>query len=463
MVGRMLESISTRMVPPLISRLNERAEQSWSTEFSSRLNLFTGDNGLGKTVLLELVWYCLTFTWADMPIMPYKTPKSQSKDVGATESEDSLFVKPEIGAKVRFDGASIDHESSFDFSKDEWIFIPPAQKRHGIVLYAKANGTYAIWDSNRTPQLDGKYEQAPFYGALRKDKLPEFFRFTSDEILNGIRVDGSVWCRGLLNDWILWQNVAEWKPVFEIFEELLSVLSSEGEPIGLGTAKRLSAFNGEIYPILRLPQGPTPVHFASSGMRRIIDIAYLLAWALTEVGTYSSYSERRVASSVTLIVDELELHLHPQWQRTILPSLLDAATKLGERIAGAISPPEVQIFATSHSPVILASIEGRFDEHKDSIQVLEYSESAKSISLTPFHMSRYGDAGKWLTSPAFGMTSSRSKEAEGAIFAAKLFLKTGEGSRRVIEEELSKTIPDSDVFWVLWNLREAMNGGQVND
>ena len=34
-------------------------------EFGPRLNLITGDNGLGKTFLLDACWYALTRTWAD--------------------------------------------------------------------------------------------------------------------------------------------------------------------------------------------------------------------------------------------------------------------------------------------------------------------------------------------------------------------------------------------------------------
>jgi predicted ATPase len=32
--------------------------------FGERLNLITGDNGLGKTFLLDACWYALTRTWA---------------------------------------------------------------------------------------------------------------------------------------------------------------------------------------------------------------------------------------------------------------------------------------------------------------------------------------------------------------------------------------------------------------
>jgi recombinational DNA repair ATPase RecF len=42
----------------------------FNLELADRLNIFTGDNGLGKTFLLDVVWYCLTGTWIDNPEFP---------------------------------------------------------------------------------------------------------------------------------------------------------------------------------------------------------------------------------------------------------------------------------------------------------------------------------------------------------------------------------------------------------
>jgi hypothetical protein len=46
-----------------------------------------------------------------------------------------------------------------------------------------------------------------------------------------------------------------------------------------------------------------------------------------------------------LLLDEVETHLHPQWQRTLLPALREAL-------------PDVQIIVTSHSPFVISSCPG---------------------------------------------------------------------------------------------------------
>ena len=42
----------------------------FEVEFADRINLFTGDNGLGKTFLLDVAWWVLTGKWADSPAWP---------------------------------------------------------------------------------------------------------------------------------------------------------------------------------------------------------------------------------------------------------------------------------------------------------------------------------------------------------------------------------------------------------
>jgi len=39
-------------------------------ELADRLNIFTGDNGLGKTFILDIAWWALTGDWAGLPAWP---------------------------------------------------------------------------------------------------------------------------------------------------------------------------------------------------------------------------------------------------------------------------------------------------------------------------------------------------------------------------------------------------------
>jgi hypothetical protein len=39
-------------------------------DFKPRMNFLTGDNGLGKTFLLDIAWWVLTRTWARSAVTP---------------------------------------------------------------------------------------------------------------------------------------------------------------------------------------------------------------------------------------------------------------------------------------------------------------------------------------------------------------------------------------------------------
>lgn len=97
-------------------------------------------------------------------------------------------------------------------------------------------------------------------------------------------------------------------------------------------------------------------------MRRIAALAYLLVWTWREHQLACERFRVSPAREVVFLIDEMECHLHPQWQRRIVPALLNVM----EALSGARGVP-VQLLAATHSPLVLASVEPSFDPHKDCI------------------------------------------------------------------------------------------------
>ena len=44
-------------------------------DFTARLNILTGDNGPGKSFVLDVAWWALTGTWAGLPAAPHRRPQ----------------------------------------------------------------------------------------------------------------------------------------------------------------------------------------------------------------------------------------------------------------------------------------------------------------------------------------------------------------------------------------------------
>jgi hypothetical protein len=145
-----------------------------------------------------------------------------------------------------------------------------------------------------------------------------------------------------------------------------------------------------------------------------------------------------------VLVDELEAHLHPKWQRIVLPALMG----VGDLLSGELA---LQMIAATHSPMILASMEPSFDPSSDVLYHLYGVGSTVKLEEIPFV--KYGDASGWLTSPLFGMRHARSREAELAIEDAKKLQLTANPTDRDVSdvsEMLRLHLAADDKFWPRW-------------
>ena len=104
-----------------------------------------------------------------------------------------------------------------------------------------------------------------------------------------------------------------------------------------------------------------------------------------------------------ILVDEIESHLHPQWQRVVLEALLDVIKELGTE--GAIQRgglyPNIQAIVTTHAPLVMASAESIFCEELDKLHVFDVENRQVTLSEMPW--AKQGDASDWLVSKAFGL------------------------------------------------------------
>lgn len=105
-------------------------------EPAQRLNLVTGDNGLGKTFLLDVAWWALTQEWAERerPIVPFGRNFSDVwvRFLVATSSE----ARP---VTARFD------RNSFSWQVPKQL---PAMS--SLVVYGRVDGSFAVWDPANT-------------------------------------------------------------------------------------------------------------------------------------------------------------------------------------------------------------------------------------------------------------------------------------------------------------------------
>lgn len=111
----------------------------------------------------------------------------------------------------------------------------------------------------------------------------------------------------------------------------------------------------------------------------------------------------------------------------------------------------VQLIAATHSPMVLASVETRFDTEQDGVWELDLQDG--EVVLSEFPWSRRGDANAWLTSSVFDLAEPRSIEAEEALKDALELLRSQEPSEEAVKRvdgKLRAALGDTDRFWMRW-------------
>lgn len=404
----MLEYLRLRNVGPSPDMQFDPAE---------RLNLITGDNGLGKTFLLDVAWWALTRTWSGTIAVP-------TRRKGAT-------IEYVIHGKG---GAAEPVMSKFRREDESWPLGAKRPPMPGIVVYIRIDGGFSVWDPARN------------YWRSDPDRAPAY-HFTASDVWDGLTISERRVCEGLERDWVSWQEGR--KPQFAALEQVLRVLSPEAEALRAGKPRRLFLGEGRDRPTLLVGTQEVPVALASAGVRRVLALAYFLVWAWYEHRVAAELLGRKPEDRFVILFDEPETHLHPRWQRTIVPSVITAIDALrGD--AGAVP----QLLISTHAPLVLASIEPVFSADQDELFHLDVVDG--NVVLEAGGWATQGDVSEWLLSDVFGLAQPRSLAAERAIEAAEAFMRgetslpRGLATKQAIHAALQRLLPANDQFWPRW-------------
>lgn len=396
--------------------------------FGSRLNLLTGDNGLGKSFLLDIAWWAMTRKWpAEV------NARLSSGQMARPSLSGDASIKFSFTAKV----VQETYTSSFLRSEQTWRGRPGRPANPGLVIYAMADGSFGIWDPHRNYWLNKDGQEI-------QDRPPAYV-FSQGEVWDGQQDDARNWrCNGLIRDWSSWKSQSG--DAFGHLCKVLEVLSpSAKEPLVPGELTRISLDDVRDMPTIRMPYGQeVPVVFASAGVKRILGLAYILVWAWEEHRRAALLRGGPETHQITFLVDEIEAHLHPSWQRRIIPALLTVMESLNPLAT-------VQLITSTHSPLAMVSVEQLFDSERDAWFDLDLVDGQAQLSKQTF--AKRGSADRWLTSSAFDLASARSIEGEALVAEAASLLDKKKPGRKEINrmyQALVSTLDVKDDFLFRW-------------
>lgn len=110
-----------------------------------------------------------------------------------------------------------------------------------------------------------------------------------------------------------------------------------------------------------------PLSWLSSGVRITAGLVIDLASRMARANPHLGGDDLLRQTPGIVMIDEVDLHLHPQWQKRIISSLRETF-------------PKVQFIVTTHSPQVLSTVPARCIRmlSGDSVKTAEYSEGLRT-------------------------------------------------------------------------------------
>ncbi len=307
-------------------------------EFNSSFNVLIGENGSGKTSVLEAL---------AAAINSYLSV-SQGKNVRPIRKEDvrietfshsiekktktSLTINGEIdGKKISWDVRKV--HIDFGFRHGNENEIKNIAKEHFLELSENGgkNIKLPVFDYLGCGRLFGEHPKTV-------KTLPKGSRF--EGYYNCLDSKSSIkrfaeWFKTMELSLLQGNETAKWRA--QVIKRAVRNCLEGWETIFFGIEE------DQLMAMRHSDQKETlPFTYLSDGQRNIIGIVADIAYRCVLLNPYLELNAAKESEGIVLI-DELDLHLHPKWQRTIV-------NKLKETF------PKIQFITTSHSPFIVQSL-----------------------------------------------------------------------------------------------------------
>ena len=317
-----------------------------SFDLHPSFNLFAGENGAGKTSLLESLADALGIWHAVVKDYGLRSLGASRVRLDWVGSNGSKTLERQYPLVVRVLGGEINGKPqtwSRDYDgKGTTSDKETKQTRKAIrdIVAAARSGAPVV-----LPLLayygDGRLHLDRQVRASRAGKEDPRRLKNSLSRLEGNR--NSLDSRIAWKDWVQWVAKQEWSAFQEKAEPLAYTLFKQAvlNCIEGGESFRYDAKKEEILVAIHR-QGELPLEQLSAGQKSMVLMVGDIARRIVQLNKHLGADCLKLTPGVVLI-DELDLHLHPIWQRTIPHSL----KKIFESI---------QFICTSHSPQIIGEL-----------------------------------------------------------------------------------------------------------
>ncbi|MBC7774570.1 MAG: AAA family ATPase [Phycisphaerae bacterium] len=343
---------------------NFRGFRQATVEFpESNLAVFIGVNGQGKSSLLDAVSIVLHGVSNSRALSgSLDDPRLKNDDIRIGEIEAS--VKSDLilyGELHNFSQKLRQHEIPHTYSKPQNGLIQPifVEKNLPLIAYYRTNREINLANAPETPPSMGR--EAGYFNAINAT-LNSFSDF-----VEWFKIEDDVESREIkkLQDF-KYQN-PRLTPVRRCLSEFLSKLNIQFQGLRVvqesavqidyaNPIKKFDLYINKEGQELKLSQ-------LSHGERALI---LLVADIARRAAILNSDLDNPLLSEGIVLIDEIELHLHPKWQREVIPALLATF-------------PNIQFLLSTHSPQVLSRVDSEDIFLLKDGEVLKLSSNPKGM------------------------------------------------------------------------------------
>lgn len=345
-------------------------------DFRRGINLLIGDNSVGKTSLLRACNLVLNAFFSGYSDENTVWKSADADDFRERKNED--FVDTDLPVNIAFeldkadfpdivqeDGTTVSLQQNVLKTGGDYaqFYIEKLSKKssRNRITGIKHLKTFASLLQNSSHIIEGGV-------AVQKNALPLFAYFTTEDIHTTRKFDKekknfkkypqkpsfgyfeSYDCKGLLDCWIKRLLVLKEAKKGEL--EIECVRKAVNSALGAAGCNIIDDFEirhnaGEV--IFRYCDGrEVRSDLLSDGYRRLVSIVIDLAFRCALLNRVMYGNEACTLTYGTVIIDEIDEHLHPELQVRILKALHETF-------------PNIQFIVSTHAPLVMSSVENNND------------------------------------------------------------------------------------------------------
>ncbi|WP_448103430.1 AAA family ATPase [Pedobacter panaciterrae] len=383
-------------------------------EFSSRCNVLIGPNGAGKTSILKLI--CLSLIQNYMNKIRFR--KGASLVLNTFEDNTTI-------AYGGFDLADKD-QSINNFSFSPYIQPLRSDLADVVINFGQNQSSYKLLAIGAHRYFN--YKQIT--GMQREEKgiqrLNSYLFNNLDSLDNPSLPEIKQW---MINRYFVidkdWANVE--RENWQYLLEYIPKLSPEKTKIAFVKIER------DLEPVFAINGRECYLEELSSGFKSILSIVFsIVDWI---EGVNEGNDAKINNAQGTVLIDEIDVHLHPQWQQLVLDMLKSLFAKL-------------QFIVTAHSPLVVSSAQIN--------EIIVIPENSGELVLSPQKRMFKAWSPEEIMSNLMGFTPIENDQVNDILDSLDQAIENGDlDSFEQNYEQLKESLSPDDAIIVRYGIRKS--------